>query len=98
MRTIALINHSTLVGRDDVARCVVALQTQVSRDFATTWGIDAEVRTTEEPAEEDEPLYLLDEASQADALGFHARTSWERPCGFVFVREWPLQSTNSPCR
>jgi len=69
-----------------VARCVVALQTQVSRDFATTWGIDAEVRTTEEPAEEDEPLYLLDDASQADALGFHARTSWERPCGFVFVR------------
>jgi hypothetical protein len=65
---------------------VVALQTQVSRDFATTWGIDAEVRTTEEPAEEDEPLYLLDDASQADALGFHARTSWERPCGFVFVR------------
>ena len=86
MRNIAIINHSSLVGRDDVARCVAALQTQVSRDFAPLWGIDAEVRVAEEPADEQEPLYILEDTAQADALGFHARTTADRPCSFVFVR------------
>jgi hypothetical protein len=86
MRTIALVNDSTLVGPDDVGRCAAALQTQVSRDFAPTWGIDARVRIASEPEDDEEVLYLLDDAAQADALGFHSRTVGGRPCGFVFVR------------
>jgi len=86
VRKVVIINHSSLVGRDDVARCVTALQTQVLRDFAPLWGIDAELRMGEAPAEDEEPLYLLDDAAQADGLGFHARTSADRPCGFVLVR------------
>ncbi|HMC66695.1 MAG TPA: hypothetical protein VKI65_17300, partial [Gemmataceae bacterium] len=75
-----------LLGPDDVARCAAALQVQASRDFAVTWGIDAQVRVAEEPGEDEEPLYLLDDVSQAEGLGFHGRTAWDRPCGFVLVR------------
>ena len=86
MRTIALVNEATLIGADDLARCAAALQTQVSRDFAATWGIDARLRPASEPDDEDEVLYLLDDAAQADALGCHRHATAERPCGFVFVR------------
>jgi hypothetical protein len=86
MRTVALINHSSLLGADDVARCAAALQTQVSRDFAPTWGIDARLRVADEPQDDDELLALLDDAAQADALGCQTRAAGERPCGFVLVR------------
>ncbi len=86
MRKIAIINEATLVGADDVARCVEALQVQVARDFAPVWGIDASLRVADEPADDEEVLYLLDDATQADALGYHTMTTSERPYGFVFVR------------
>jgi hypothetical protein len=85
MRTIALVNHSTLLGSADVARCAAALQTQVSRDFAATWGTDARLRVTDEPADdEEELLLLLDDASAAAAPSPPNRGG--RPCGFVLVR------------
>jgi hypothetical protein len=86
MRTIAVVNQSTLLANEDVARCAAALQTQVSRDFAATWGIDARLRVTDEAGDDEEALYLLDDGLQANALGFHTRTANERPCGFVLVR------------
>jgi hypothetical protein len=86
VRTLALVNESTLVGPDDVARCAEALQTQVSRDFAATWGIDARLRVTAEPAEDDEPLYLLDDAARAEALGLSRRGTGGRPFGVALVR------------
>src|SRR2546421_4998850 len=86
MRQMVLVNESSLVGPDDVARCAAALQTQVSRDFAPAWGIDAQVRAAGKPDDGDEALYLLDDAAQADALGYHRRGLDQRPCGFVFVR------------
>jgi hypothetical protein len=86
MRTIAVVNQSTLLASEDVVRCVAALQTQVSRDFAATWGIDARLRVADEAGDDEEALYLLDDAVQANARGFHTRTAKERPCGFVLVR------------
>jgi hypothetical protein len=82
MRQIALINEATVIGPDDVARCVAALQTQVARDFAPNWGIDAHLRVADRPDDDEEALYLLDDTAQADSLGQHR----ERPCGFVLVR------------
>lgn len=82
MRKVALINESTLAGPDDVARCAVALQTQVSRDFAATWGTDARLRLAGRPAEDEEALYLLDDVAPPDALG----RAGGRPCGFVLLR------------
>src|SRR5258708_39323159 len=86
MRTIAIVNESSLVSMDDVAQCAAALQTQVSRDFAATWGIDASLRVAADADKEEEILYLLDDARQADALGHQSLLSGPRPCGFVFVR------------
>jgi hypothetical protein len=85
MRRIAFVNESTLIGPDDLAACVAALQTQVSRDFAATWGIDARLHATDRPADDDEVLSLFDDAGQAEARGGH-RTGGPRPRGFVFVR------------
>src|SRR5262249_39184610 len=65
MRKIAVVNESTLIGSDDMTRCVAALQTQVSRDFASTWGIDASLRVTDEPDDDEELLVLFDDAAQA---------------------------------
>jgi hypothetical protein len=88
MRSVALIPEATLVGLEEVARCLAALQVQVSRDFAATWGSDARLRTTNEPDEEEEILYLLDDAAQADALGHARHLTGERPCGFVLLRPY----------
>jgi hypothetical protein len=86
MRTIAIVNEATLVGPDDVARCAAAVQTQVSRDFAPTWGIDAHLRVAAAPADDEEVLYLFDEAPRADAARPQARAAGGRPCGYVFLR------------
>lgn len=86
MRQIVLVNESSLVGPDDVARCAAALQTQVSRDFAPAWGIEARVGVAGKADDGEEALYLLDDSAQADALGYHRRSGDQRPCGFVFVR------------
>src|SRR5947209_20570669 len=86
MRTVVLVNDSTLVGPDAVRRCADALQVQVAEHFAATWGTTARVRVAGEPDEDDEALYLLDDPGQADALGHAGRAAGVRPCGFVFVR------------
>jgi hypothetical protein len=86
MRSVAIVNLTSLLGGDDVSRCVAALQTQVSRDFAGTWGIDAQLRVTGEADDDEEIIYLLDDAAQADALGHAARQAVLRPRGFVLVK------------
>jgi hypothetical protein len=86
MRTIALVNHSSLLGPDDVAHTAAALQAQVSDDFAATWGIDARLRVTDAPEDDEEVLALCDDAAHADALGLATRAGGVRPCGFVLVR------------
>src|SRR5262249_22163409 len=70
----------------DVAPVVSALQTQVMRDFAPTWGIAAQLRLTTQPEVEEELLCLFDDDSQAGALGYPARSADGRPCGFVFAK------------
>jgi hypothetical protein len=86
VRRLAVLNESSLVGPEDGARCVAALQTQVSRDFAATWGIDAQLRLSDRAEEDEEILYLLDDPLQADRQGTPGRTTGGRPCGFVCVR------------
>src|SRR5262249_26348784 len=44
------------------------LQTQVSRDFAPLWGVDARVRVAAAPDDGDEVVWLADDVRQAAAL------------------------------
>jgi hypothetical protein len=86
---IALINASKLASDAEVAAVAAALQTQVSRDFAPAWGIDASLRvvsTGQQPADGECWLSILDDADHADSLGYHDLTSQGLPLGKVFVK------------
>jgi hypothetical protein len=86
---ISVINESTVVPSDDVARATVDLQTQVSRDFSVAWGVDADlvyVAPGAQPATGSWWLTILDDTDQAGALGYHDTTDEGLPLGKVFAR------------
>ncbi len=67
---------------------VLALQKQVTNDFAPIWGIDAElsfVPRNGKPAAGAWWLVLLDTSDQATALGYHDLTADGLPLGKAFV-------------
>jgi hypothetical protein len=41
---VSVLNQSQAVTDTEVSQAVLALQAQVSNDFAAAWGIDAEVK------------------------------------------------------
>src|SRR5207244_6897591 len=64
------------------------LQTQVQRDFAPVWGIDADLSFV--PQDSAPPsgawwLVILDNSDQAGALGYHDVTNQGMPLGKVFA-------------
>jgi hypothetical protein len=86
---IALINASTQVSDQEVQSAMPALQTQVHRDFAPVWGIDADIEFVS-GATQQLPLnkwwvVLLDSPDQAVTLGYHDLTNQGLPLGKVFV-------------
>lgn len=89
MITIAVINHSTVCTDADVNRWTQAIHTQVNRDFAPVWGVDALVTfyragTTVPPYAW--PVYILDTADVEGALGYHDEGPNARPFGRVFAK------------
>ena len=85
---IAVINSSTVLTDDQVKAAVPALQTQVHRDFATAWGIDADLSffsANATPPTGSWWLAVLDNSDQAGALGYHDLTSEGLPLGKVFA-------------
>jgi hypothetical protein len=86
---ISIINRCTLLADEDVEPVVPALQTQVSRDFAPIWGVDAEltfVPKHKRAAKGDWWIVLLDTSDEAGDLGYHDMTNAGRPLGKVFVK------------
>lgn len=85
MRTITIVNQSPLVSPADLNAACSALQVQVSRDFAQSWGIGCQVQpaTVSLPGEK---IFLLDTSDQVGALGYHELGSDHAPVGFVFVK------------
>src|SRR5260370_15791019 len=86
---IAVLNASSVLTDDDVAAVVPALQTQVSRDFAPIWGIDADLRFVahnDKPAAAEWWLVMLDNSDVAGALGYHDLTPQGLPLGKVFAK------------
>jgi hypothetical protein len=85
---IAVINQSTVLTDAQVAAAVGPLQTQVSRDFAPVWGVDADLtfyaRGTAPPATAWQ-LGVFDNSDQAGALGYHDLTADGLPLGKVFA-------------
>ena len=75
---VAVLNHSALVTDDEVKTAVAALQTQVHRDFAPAWGIDAELTFVDkgsEPAAGSWWLVIDDDSEYPGVLAYHTLTA-----------------------
>src|SRR5205807_2681637 len=86
---VAVINASTVLTDEQVQAAVPALQTQVRRDFAPAWGIDADLSFVPCNAIPDPGLWwltVLDDSDQAGALGYHDITDEGLPLGKVFAK------------
>lgn len=88
MIQVAILNQSTVLSDANVQAALPAMQTQVSRDFAPLWGIDATLAFV--PAGSAPPLgswqlVVLDDSDQAGALGYHLLNDGA-PRGFVFAK------------
>ena len=86
---VAVVNRCETVAAAEVERVVAALQVQVHRDLAPTWGIDAEltlVRPGETPAENAWWLHLEDDIKEKGALGYHAVSAAGLPLAHIGVR------------
>lgn len=85
---ISVINSSTVLTDAEVDSAVACLQTQVTRDFAPAWGIDAELVSVKKggrPLANTWWLVVLDDSDQAGALGYHDLTDKGLPIGKVFA-------------
>jgi hypothetical protein len=85
---VAVMNASTILTDEEVSKVVQPLQNQVHGHFFPVWGIDADLVWV---AKGDQPpsgawwLTMLDDADQADALGYHETTDQGLPLGKVFA-------------
>lgn len=87
--SIAIQNASTVVSDTEAAAAVVALQTQVTRDFAPIWGITASlvyIPKGHAPPSSSWVLAILDNSDEAGALGYHDITSSGKPLGKIFAK------------
>jgi len=85
---IAVINASTVLTDRAVKTALPALQTQIRRDFAPVWGIDADLRLVarnKKPPKGSWWLVLHDNAAKAGEEGYHDLTSEGLPLGKVFA-------------
>jgi len=86
---IAVINASTVLTDAQIQSVIDPLQTQVHRDFAPVWGVDADltfVPTGGTPDPGTWWLTILDTSDQAGALGYHDVTDQGLPAGKVFAK------------
>lgn len=86
---IAVLNQSTSITDVELESVVSALQTQVHRDFAPVWGIDADltfVPNISRPPSASWWLVFLDTSDQAGALGYRDLTPEGLPMAKIFVK------------
>ena len=85
---IAVFTRTKLISDSDLQTCVAALQTQITRDFAPAWGVDAElvfVPQGKQPPPKTWQVGVFDNSDQAGALGYHDLTDDGFPLGKVFA-------------
>jgi hypothetical protein len=85
---VAIINASTVLKDNEVKAALPALQTQVHRDFAPVWGIDADLTFVPKgstPPQNYWWIAILDNSDVAGALGYHDVTDQGLPIGKVFA-------------
>jgi hypothetical protein len=86
---IAVINMSTVLEDRDIRHSMKAIEHQIHHDFAPVWGIDANISFAADDSGAPSGswwLLILDDADQADVLGYHDLTDEGLPLGKVFAR------------
>ena len=86
--TVAIVNQCSVLTDSQITPAVSAIQTQVTRDFAPIWAVDAkiiQVNKGEKIPENVWPVYLLDTSDTPGALGYHD-DSTGIPYSRVFVK------------
>jgi hypothetical protein len=85
---IEVVNQSTALTDTEVQSAIPALQTQLHRDFASVWGIDADLTflpRNNTPAANAWTLGIFDTSDQAGALGYHELSPQGTPLAKVFA-------------
>lgn len=90
MVLIAVINESTLVNNTDAENMVAAIQLQVNRDFLPVWNMRAATvqffASKAAVAKNDWCISILDNSTQAGALGYHTIEADDEIDGFIFAK------------
>ena len=86
---IAIINQSTVLTDAAVVAAIPDLQTQIHRDFAPAWGVDADLQFV--PGGQKPPagawwVVIFDTSDEPDALGYHDVTNEGLPLGKIFAK------------
>src|SRR6185369_2497284 len=80
---------STVLSDADVRKALPDLQTQIHRDFAPAWGIDADLQFIDPGQKIPNGAWVVgifDTSDQANALGYHDVTNDGLPVGKVFAK------------
>jgi hypothetical protein len=84
---VSVFNQYAKLQDSDIIKAVAALKTQLQRDFAPVWGVDASVEFF--PADQVPAgtwqIGIFDDTDQAGALGYHDLTQDGLPFGKVFA-------------
>lgn len=87
VRTIQIVNKTSILTADDIQPVLDAIQTQIDRDFSPAWGVSANLVLVPDYDPSQESIILLDDPTVAGALGFHeVAPGTEIPRGYVFVK------------
>jgi hypothetical protein len=90
---IAIVADTTSIAREQLERVVAAIQTQVSRDFAPVWDVDARLLVHEQTADVPDGMWSITVADDIGAegrLAFQTEDAGGRPYGMVlFSENWP---------
>src|SRR6185312_9274320 len=83
---IGVINLSTVVSNDDVAKVAVAVQKQIFDHASIIWPIRNVRMEMADKNWKGWTIAVLDNSDQADALGYHELTKLGMPVSFVFAK------------
>ena len=83
---IACINRSSAYSNDEMGKLVPALRKFLDTCFVPIWGTPASLTLATEEVKGAWSLIMLDDADEADALGYHDLTKDGLPISKVFVK------------
>jgi hypothetical protein len=85
MPDVAVVNSSTLLDEETVAKIANALEQQANEDICPAWGLASVTVAVKTPGPADWQLVFLDDTDEDRALGYHKDSETGLPVMEVFV-------------